>query len=510
VSGGPRRSLLLPLLLGAVTAACGHAPFRCERRGGPAWRELRTPGFVLHTDLPAPEARAFAAELERLDVAVRGGLARDLLPADVVIAERPPRLEVVVFAVEGQFRTFAREQVQAFHVLSELGGERIVLPAELEMSARATLAHELTHRWLARALNLQPLWLAEGAAVYMESLGAQDGLFTRGVATLGGMPPDRWVQPPTAAQLYRVLDRSGSLFPEEYALAWAVVHFLQNTHRAEFQDLLRRLARGEPVDAAWRAALPGRDFRKPAELEALHRELVAYLGGGRYTFREVQLPTATPPVEEAPFPSDRVHAIRLDLPRISGPRVRKVLLAIEREADEALAETPGHLAALQALAWLRPGQAEALAQQAVAARPDDPDAIVFLARSLPGARTAEREALYARALAAAPDHVAALWLRAEALVELGRPEEALPFAQRAARLSRWGIRPHLALGDAFAGSHRCTEALNAYWRALDLATAGGAAELATVAKKRILPIQKQCPEAFAPAAPAPPAPAPGG
>ncbi|MFO0584679.1 MAG: tetratricopeptide repeat protein [Anaeromyxobacter sp.] len=497
----PRPARTLAPLLALALSGCGHA-FLCEARGGPPWRELVTPRFVVHTDLPRDEARAFAAELERVDDAVRGGLARFVLPPDLGLRERPERLEVVVFAEHAQFETFSPEYVEAYLSRDDAGRERIVLPAKMDGGLRAVVAHELTHRWTLNVLPGRPMWVVEGLAVYMESLGAEDGLWTHAAASFGGMPPDRLVRPPNMWELKAFVSGAG-LNAHGYATAWAIVHFLVNTRQAAFHEYLRRLARGERPPAAWRAAFPAWNLDDGAALAAFHREFDAYVRSGRYTARGVTLGEPPPIEAERPFPADRVHALRLELPRRPVRRFQRLSRALTREAEEALAERPGLLPALRILAALRPKDARALAEQAVTANPGDPAAWLFLARVTPGpADAARRDEALGRALALAPEQAEARWRLAASLLDQGRPAEALPHAERGARAAPSSPRARRVLGRALADGDRCPDAAVAYADAVQLALAEGDHALAESIRDALRPLKDRCPAAFTAAPPA--------
>ncbi len=157
------------------------------------------------------------------------------------------RLPIAAVAISGENRIIID--------MSRVGGA--------SQSLSATLKHELCHLLLHRNIpeDRLPKWLDEGLCQwvsegFVEILArATASDFRR--AALGG-------------DLYRLseLTRSFPRHRDGMALAYEqsrrVVVFLQNTYgEAALMDLLRRLARGEDVDAAFGAALSV----SPAELE---------------------------------------------------------------------------------------------------------------------------------------------------------------------------------------------------------------------------------------------------
>ncbi|MFO0584678.1 MAG: hypothetical protein U0229_20595 [Anaeromyxobacter sp.] len=455
------RALPFALALALATGCAAYAPFRCPARGGAAWRELSTPGFVVRTDLPEPEARALVLALERLDAVVNAAL----------LEGPPPRgepLPVVVFRSWRELRDVAgSEETLAFYLASPDGDEAIVMWGALAEESRASIAHELTHRALARRYPRLPPWFSEGTASFMESLGRE---LPGASASLGGIPKRfgrTRIRVPAATIL-----RASSLREPGYGTAWALVYLLHLSYRAELGALEARYARGEDPAEAWRAVFPRWDPAEPAHMRALDAELRSVVGGGPrgYPVERLSIPVGVPSTEVAissrPLGPAEAHGLRLSLRR--GPVRAEEVAAIEAELEEALAEDPGSVVALSAAARFHPAQAAELARAATRAHPDDPRAWRLLARHLPDANAAGREYALRRALSLSPDHPGALALLAGILLAQDRPADALLLGQRAVELAPWNPLAQAALGRAQDGLGLCTAALASVTRAVEL------------------------------------------
>lgn len=453
----------LTLALIALLAQGCAAPartFRCPVDGGAPWRELTSDHFVLRTDLREPEAAALVARLERLRAAVAAALGT--APADDEL-----RVEVIAFRTEEEYRPFAPDGAEGYYLRHAGGPPRVVLSGALDRRQRALLAHELTHHYLAGALRRQPRWLAEGLAVYAESLADDPG----GQALrVGAPPPERLARARASPVPVRELlawDGTPGDRPalDAYAASWLLVHWLAHRRPEAFGALRHRLAEGEAPAQAWSAALPELDPARPGALEALDRTLAAYARGTpEARIAQAEVPIAVGYFERPVAPAE-VHALRLALWQ-HGPR--KGRAALDGEVREALREDPAHPIALQFLAAIDRLDAAALARRSVTAHPADPRAWTFLASALDGeAHAAAREAAYRRAAELAPANPAALSNLAQELLERGRSGEGLPFARRAAQLAPWSAPVLAGYAAVLSDLGRCWEALPIQQRALD-------------------------------------------
>lgn len=459
-----RRSPRAPMAVALAAIAgvgCAHAPeLRCPAAGGPAWRQVESPHFVVQTDLPSKEARALAEEFERVHAVLQRVPFQN-------VPDTGQRIRVVSFGEDRHYEAFAPPGAGAYYLRSRAGFPTIVMPGLMSDFARATIAHELTHHLLARTFVRQPPWFAEGIATYMESIGATRPWWNK--PALGGVPLDH------AERLHGFTTGAGSVLvakrldAQQYSVAWLVVHYLLNAHGARFTELQRRFARGDDPAVAWREVFPEWNPADAAGMASLDRALREYIEVGRYAYREVTL-GAPPPTTERTLGSAEVHAIWLDLPRQGsrGPGAPSGLF--EAEVAEALAEDPSNVTALAARAFLAPGEAAALGRRATEAHPTDPRAWLLLARSLPPGP--EREPAYRKAIEVGPEEADALNSFAWHLVMSEREGEAIPLAVRAVRVAPWNFAMLDTLAAALQGVGRCSEALVVQRRASDLLPEG--------------------------------------
>jgi tetratricopeptide (TPR) repeat protein len=403
-------------------------------------------------------------------------------------------VEVIAFRAPEEYAAFAPDGASGYYLRSEGGPPRIVLAGTLLPWQRALLAHELTHHFLAGALQRQPRWFAEGLATYMESLGddAPDGALRVGVpppARLERARRDRVPVRELLAWQGRAADREALL--ARYASSWLLVRWLAHERPEAFAAIERALATGAAPGEAWRRALPEGDPATPGALEALDLEL------GRYAWsdlhgraRTIEVPAAVGYFEQRVPPAE-VHAIRLAL---WGHGPRKGEAALRAEVAETLAEDPAHPIALQYRAALAGDDPVVLARASVAGHADDPRAWTFLAQALAVARAApaEREAAFRRASDLAPQNPAALHNLAIELLDQGRSGEALPLARRAAQLAPWS--PPLLAGYAAVLSDlgQCAAAIPVQQRALEALPENAPEEARDALAQRLEAYARQC------------------
>ncbi len=489
--------------LAVQLAGCATAggPFRCPVAGGPSWRELASVHFVLRTDLDHERAVELARQLEIMRAAVRQALFG-------AAADPPGLVEVIAFRSTEEYEPFAPDGAQAYYLRYEGGPPRIVLSADWTPRQRAVVAHELTHHLASSILLRQPRWLSEGLAAYMESLGEQrlERTLVVGVPPRGRLATVR-ERPVEARDLLRWESGGPTLpGPEYYATAWLLVHYLVHQRADEFADLLGRLARGEPLDAAWNAALPEYDLRRP--LSSLDDALSRWLReiavdplleapelSRRYFPRAKGIAFGTihvapgPSFEEQAIPPVEVHALRIALFSHAADRTA----ALAAEVAEALREDPAHPTALAAHARLRGVEPLPLARSSVKAHPDDPRAWTFLAQSLRGPEAAaEREEAYRRAVELAPDNAAALHNLGSELLEQGRSGAALPLVRRAAQLAPWSAAVLDRYAAVLADLGRCADAVRVQRQALDVLRDAPAERARTAMQARLDDYRRRC------------------
>jgi tetratricopeptide (TPR) repeat protein len=328
------------------------------------------------------------------------------------------------------------------------------------------LAHEITHHLTRAVFARVPHWLFEGLAAYMETVGWTG----RGrVPTLGGIAWHRIGQlQPYSAEVREILAPNARIdTAREYALAWALVHFLRSERTEAFERYQERLVAGEDPGEAWRAVFPQWDPARASAVAELDLELAAHLTRTPGRARQVKFGDA-PAMRERTLSAAEAHDTRLALPRLN--RGRPVLHArVMEEIHEALEEDPGAVAALAAFAEHSPPpvDARALAVRATESHPEDARAWLFLAQETPQEARAEREANYRRALTADPTNPIALNNLAWLLVEARRFDEAQPLARRAVAIAPWQPALVDTLAAVLEEIGRCDEALVMQRRAVE-------------------------------------------
>lgn len=469
-------SLLLLSLLAAGPARAGG--FECPEAGGPAWREVRTAHFVVRTDLSSGKAKDLAEELERVHEAVRYGLFRKPPDTDVV--------RVIALADKEEYDLFAPKGAMAHYAQPRFSGPTIVLYGTGADEQRIIVAHEITHHVTARAFLRRPLWFNEGLACVMESVA------TVGTPTVGGVPRHRYREVyPYFGDVARVLGARDRIeTSRDYAVAWALVHYLMNRRSQEFGQLQQRFARGQDPASAWREVFPQWDPASDEAMAALDKEIGRHVSRGDFHYRDIKLPPAEPP-SGRPMTAAEAHDVRLSLPWLN--RGEKVEAAkLEAEVEEALRHDPGSVSALAVAIERKPAEGVALAEKATAAHPGDARAWLLLAGALPPDPKNRREAALRKAVEVDPSSGLALNELAWLLLGTGRADEALPLARRAVELSP-GSAPSL---DTLAGiaeaRGECPAALQIQRRALDLLPEGLPAEGRAPYRERLSRLEKAC------------------
>jgi hypothetical protein len=427
-----------------VLAGCGSASFSAWRPASDGWIEIATRNFVIDTDLAQSRALRVARALED---------SRAALLASAWSGQEPPpgRTRVMLFARQRDLSRYAGRNNQGA-VFTRPGFERLLaFTDDFDGDVPTTVGvHELVHdisRWF---LPLQPPWLAEGLAVYLEDLEIDRA---RAQVVTGAVSSDavKWLRffSPNARQLLSTLDFE-SVEPREaasfYLGSWVLVHYLLDERPGEFGRFREALARLMPWRMAWDQSFPGLTH------EALQLELERYLDTGRFEAARARFtaPVFTPEVR---FLSDaEVHGARALLANTSGQSVAGA------EAGAALELDPNELNALTVrFHSLRVRSARSvIATRAVTAHPRDVRAWLLAALAAPDME--ERRSALAMAERLDPEHPGVVGLLAEDALARNDPGAALVHVRQAQRRS--GVTPrNLALQfAALAASNRCPDA----------------------------------------------------
>jgi hypothetical protein len=255
----------------------------------------------------------FADESARVLEGLYRGLSSAFERREVPIVESEFPLVAVIFGSEREFRAFKRvdPETQAYY---EIYTNRIYFyetsdrdqqaPEVAALRRPQTVAHEGTHQIL-QNIGIQPRlapwppWLIEGLAEYCATpLTTKRGTSWSGIgyvsplhlATIRDLADPLSGQVPGSRRPAHIGRRPGmplveylvskeDLTPTDYALAWAMTHYLAMKRVDEFVTYLRRMSTMAPFEkqtpeirlAAFRAAF-GNDLAR------LDREIDAYLG----------------------------------------------------------------------------------------------------------------------------------------------------------------------------------------------------------------------------------------
>lgn len=324
------RAGLLALAAIATSLGCARPLLTCPREGGPAWRELDSKHFALETDLAPNDARVALAELERTYQTLEG----IAFPRESKLA--PERVRFVLFDRLADYKALA--------ISGTIGVWQPGLPNDLERlptmraggridgEARATLTHELTHDFAARALGSDlPKWLNEGLAAYYETMqldgnqvktGLPAYVFSRKYSRVDSP----WIHSSVPIDCVRdpfwlvAADADEFMVADEpnkaqalartcnYAGSWALVTaFLDPTfgYRERFERYVQGLHAGKPNQTALRDAFEG------TPKADVRRDLRAVLErGGTFVWtRPMPTPMDLSIDSERELPDEEVHLL---------------------------------------------------------------------------------------------------------------------------------------------------------------------------------------------------------
>jgi hypothetical protein len=239
------------------------------------------------------------------------GLSEAFRKRDIPFHEPEFPLVAVIFRTEAEFRAHkpVDPDVQAYY---EIFTNRIYFYQQSERDERSpevaalrkpqTVAHEGTHQILQNVgvqprLSAWPLWLVEGMAEYCAApVTTKKGVGWRGLGVVNPlhMATIRDLEDPLSLQvmgndhlrigrdprksLIEYLVTRTELTPTDYALAWALTHFLALKRGPEFVEFLKTMSQMPPMQkvtpaehlAAFRAAFGD-------DLARMDRKLVDYL-----------------------------------------------------------------------------------------------------------------------------------------------------------------------------------------------------------------------------------------
>lgn len=272
------RAFRIWLFIASLLAAA--APAHAE------WWEAKTEHFIVYSQSPAKDARAYAERLERFDQALRS--------LQGVVEQEPlsdtQRLTVFRFGDIGDIETLARREGVAGFYIPRAAGPVAFVPAknaigktslyrDPEIDAQTVFFHEYAHHFMYRHFTAAyPSWYREAFAEVNSTIELQDdGSFklgsppqSRASALLGGLN----------YSIKRMLLTSNRPNFEDvyarYTYGWLLTHYLTfgGTRTGQLQKYLRAINAGTDAATAARQAF--------GDLDQLESEVIRYKGRNRY------------------------------------------------------------------------------------------------------------------------------------------------------------------------------------------------------------------------------------
>lgn len=438
--------------------------------GGGTWVEVRSPHFIIRTDLDVESAEVAASELEML--------RQGLLQAWGGGFDPPGTVDVIILRDREELSEFTNVRIEGFSATTSDGPLLVMAGNSYALSRdavdKSTQAHELTHYLSQFALVRQPRWLAEGLASYLETitlkperrevvLGALHGPFLDYVQRNGWRSLD---------ELWEWDDRalmSSAESRQHYASAWLWVHFVISQHSERFGHFQQSLMRGEEPRRAWETSFQG--------VKDLAGKLRDYALGGlsaRYPLVTAPLLPVSNDILTQPLEPPEVHAVRTQLILMTpGPAPAEVRMEkAEGEMAQALKEDPGNItvALLRIRSMGDPEQQLHAAQALVERSPESGLAWNALAQAqdAAGDATEAQEAARLRAVELIPDHVGAQNGLARYYARTAQPEKGLAAAQRALALAPGNASVLDTYSTILFQLGRCHEALSTQQLAVEM------------------------------------------
>lgn len=477
-----RPSFLTALLM----VGCAHtAPTPPPLSG---WRELRSPHFVLRTDLPEDAARETLGKLERLRLWLQAAWSTG--------GDTPGSTNVIVLDDGAELQTFSHfpgiaTTTRQGPIIVTAGSGRDFLFGD-RSPEQQMLAHEVAHDLIRRRMPGAPRWFHEGMAGYLQTVVLLDERRVRfgsvwvdelstassrtfaGTGAVDGSSPTPPARPLSLDELGTVRweDASPADAGELYASARVWVYLLRTDEPIRMRALESAMATGTPWRVAWAT------LRQGLDVDRLQEKLwrMARAGGWPTEVRVIH-PTTSPrrsPVTERPLVPWEVHLCLAELwllsTRIPGGAAKAPHVRTEVEAAAAAAPDEARpqvwLADLETDPDVRLERADALVRRF----PGDPDALVFRARVLRddgGSVEGRREAALA-AVTAAPESVDALTAHAIEELRAGNASGAVRSLSRAEQLEPWNPAVFVARGVVLGAIGQCEQAVDSVQRALDV------------------------------------------
>ena len=242
-------NLRLCQVVGTFVLALGGASCRVlpSFPAAPIEEKSSSGQLVFHSDFPLPMSHRLVRDL----VAERGDIQKLLL---LPMTDEP--IHVHLFHDGRTYAEYVKRRFpdvperRAFFVESDT---RLVVYAHWSDHIAEDLRHEVAHGYLHAALGDLPLWLDEGLAEYFEVSRSQHGFNEPHIELLVDLIASEKWHPDL--QRLAAIEQFSALTQQDYAEAWAWVHFLLQTtpkHRELLQTYLGELQRDGHAEPLWR------------------------------------------------------------------------------------------------------------------------------------------------------------------------------------------------------------------------------------------------------------------
>lgn len=402
---------------GCTTVPTAQAP------NSDSWLELTTPHFRMRTNVYEPIARETSLYLEKTRAAMLGAAWR--------AKQGPPgRTDVVLFAHQNQLGPYV-SSYSLGEMHSDLGFPRVMVFAlEEHIGLPSVATHEMAHDLSAWYMPLQPTWLAEGLASFLQTVRIE---LNSNQAFIGFLPAGRFHglarrTVDTAALTGRSEDaRAPGKFENFYAQAWLLVHYFVFEQEERFVAFQQRLSNLEDWQTAYETAF-GSALEPGPFLDKLLREHLEQRANWVACVVDVPFQPVEPSVR--PLGEGEIHGLAA---RLFGRREPE---RARLEVAQALALEPTNLDALEVGFYLTPkSESETARRLAARALRSHPEAAVTWAMAVEAGLKPNDELTLRHALTLDPLNPRVLELLARAELHEHHAERAFIHASIALRRS---------------------------------------------------------------------------
>jgi hypothetical protein len=286
----------------ATVGACGPAIPPLPSQGGPPWIELTSAHFTVWTDASQDRARELVSEMEHLRQVIIGTAFQGVASNGNIL--------VIAFRNLDEFHAYYADR---FLGSTSYAIDNLLHQPLIQMSAvipdgdeRRLEAHELSHVISHVTIPRQPLWFAEGLAMFVETIRIDE---QRGTVELGRLPewddgkPMR-MQPLLSLPTLFACERSSCVDHAFYRTSWTVFTYLKNMHAEQLAGFEQRIAGGRDWRSAWEEAFP------QLSVATLDQELRTWLRSGSYSVKHFKVQFRDYPAVQRTLSDADVHALR--------------------------------------------------------------------------------------------------------------------------------------------------------------------------------------------------------